>query len=128
MKLKVGRGELQAERGAAFGIHFRTAPNRRPRQIVSHLGAQRLDLVGADDVLEDIEAVLPIGIQDVVRKPRAGLEPHRAAVANRVGPAQAVLDVVSHRGRMFGSGWRSNGFGHGLRVVTKRQARTLPPI
>ena len=69
------------------------------------------ELVLADHVLEDVEAVPPVPVQDVVGERIAFLEADWAAVAQRPGTADAAFHVVGHVSRVFGGGGWSGCLG-----------------
>jgi hypothetical protein len=78
------------ERGAALD-----------RQAVQDIVQVRLDvgqLLGLQHAFEDVEPAAPVGLEDVRVHAAVGREADRAAVAQRLRPLLAGLQVGLHRG------------------------------
>lgn len=103
--------ELQPQRRAALGVHLRATSNGSAAELRCHVVAKFSELVLADHVLEDVEAVPPVSVQDVVGERIAFLETDWAAVAQRPGTTDAALHVVGHGSRVFGGGGWSGCLG-----------------
>jgi hypothetical protein len=69
---------------------------------VVNVGAQFCDLVGTDHALEDIEAVLPVSLQDVGMKLAIRIETDGAAIADLPGQALALQAASGHVGSVLG--------------------------
>ena len=89
-------GELLTEGWAALCINCAFRAGWRAIQHPFALAAQLFKFFRADDVLEDVETVFPIGVQDVLFELPVRIQSDRAAVADGVGTLSTRMDVFRH--------------------------------
>ena len=100
-------GRLQhalAEGRSAVTVERRAWLHRRALEDGIDVGPQLGQFLRSRHALEDIEAVRPVGVEDVLSEPSVGIEPDRPAIAQRPRALFAGAAVCGHgAGVIFGS-------------------------
>ena len=110
-------GVVEPQGWPSLRVHFRVRTDRRALQHLVGVAAQFGHLVAVDESLEDVEAVLPVGRQDVRMELAAVGQANRSPVADLGGDAQPFFLVGRHAGGVLRPGGRRYYVVYALRVV-----------
>ena len=92
---------IQPHCRTAFGIYLRSGLHRGAVDHIGDVGTQIVQLLHADNALEDIEPFLVIRIEYVGVKFATFIQPQRTTITGCRRAFFALSNIGSHRGCMF---------------------------